>query len=292
MPSPFALGPTFGVAYVGITFSAILYGITCLQTFIYFHSAHKDGWAIRILVVLSLIVDTIHQAFLIHSGYFYLISNYANPTALVTAVWSIVSAVFLNVRNFGNYDSSVEGSDRRYSYTGLQKPVLSAQALKRTEPTAILGLSVSVAADFFIAISLSYYLGRSRTGFRYTDTLINRLITYTVSTGLITSIITLIDLTVYVTRQDDFYYMFFTFMLAKLHCNSLLATLNTRHAMRSEVTMNRQQPFALSSMGSSRQTGTSPAVVTVHVNQVQSGDGLGDSRWQKASLAEDTGMAV
>uniref|UniRef100_A0A0W0EV87 DUF6534 domain-containing protein n=1 Tax=Moniliophthora roreri TaxID=221103 RepID=A0A0W0EV87_MONRR len=48
------------------------------------------------------------------------------------------------------------------------------------------GIGSAAAADIMIAASLCYYLSRSKTGFRRTDSLITILIIYTVTTGLMT----------------------------------------------------------------------------------------------------------
>lgn len=53
--------------------------------------------------------------------------------------------------------------------------------------------SLGTAADVAIAITLCVLLFRGRTGARHSDTLINRLILYTVSTGLITGVFVVLD---------------------------------------------------------------------------------------------------
>ncbi|KAI0046896.1 hypothetical protein FA95DRAFT_1606541 [Auriscalpium vulgare] len=90
------LGPILGVTYIGIIFSSMLYGLTCLQTFIYFVSASRDPWLLKALVITTLVIDSIHEAFLIHAGYYYSVLNFNNPASFESAVWSLLAAIFCN----------------------------------------------------------------------------------------------------------------------------------------------------------------------------------------------------
>ncbi|KAI0043402.1 hypothetical protein FA95DRAFT_1609435 [Auriscalpium vulgare] len=47
------LGLTLGIYYMGIVFSSMLYGLTCLQAFIYFVSASRDPWRLKALALRS-----------------------------------------------------------------------------------------------------------------------------------------------------------------------------------------------------------------------------------------------
>ncbi|KAI0046875.1 hypothetical protein FA95DRAFT_1559640 [Auriscalpium vulgare] len=90
------LGLTLGVSYIGIVFSSMLYGLTCLQTFIYFVSAPRDPWLVKAFVVLTLIIDSTHEAFIVHSGYYYSVLNFNNPAVFDHVVWSLLAFIFLN----------------------------------------------------------------------------------------------------------------------------------------------------------------------------------------------------
>jgi len=55
-------------------------------------------------------------------------------------------------------------------------------------------LSGDIACDIVITVSMCYYLQRSRTGFKGTNTMINMLITYAIRTCLLTTCVPLIVL--------------------------------------------------------------------------------------------------
>ncbi|KAI0046874.1 hypothetical protein FA95DRAFT_1606526 [Auriscalpium vulgare] len=90
------LGFTLGVSFIGIIFSSMLYGLTCLQTFIYLVSAPGDPWWVKTLVLSTLVIDSIHEAFLIHAGYYYSVLNFNNPAVFERVVWSLLAPIFCN----------------------------------------------------------------------------------------------------------------------------------------------------------------------------------------------------
>ncbi|KAF8334914.1 uncharacterized protein EI90DRAFT_3048861 [Cantharellus anzutake] len=52
-------------------------------------------------------------------------------------------------------------------------------------------LTLEAVADLMIALAMSYFLHRRRTGFRQTDTVLRQLIVYAINTGLLTSVLAL-----------------------------------------------------------------------------------------------------
>ncbi|GJJ12762.1 hypothetical protein Clacol_007007 [Clathrus columnatus] len=94
------------------------------------------------------------------------------------------------------------------------------------------------AADIGIAVAQCWYLHFARTGVKKTDPLINALMVYSINRGVLTSappptsIAAVADLACFLAMPDNFIWLAFNFVVSKLHANSLLATLNTRDAMR------------------------------------------------------------
>ncbi|KAF5393735.1 hypothetical protein D9757_000328 [Collybiopsis confluens] len=99
------------------------------------------------------------------------------------------------------------------------------------------GLSMTVnvlgaVADVAIAAGLFYFLQRSRTGFKKSDTMISKLIMFSVSTGLLTSVCAVASLLSILIWGKTLIYVAFYFSLGRLYSNSLLATLNARKSIR------------------------------------------------------------
>ncbi|KAG8218151.1 hypothetical protein J3R82DRAFT_3693 [Butyriboletus roseoflavus] len=92
--------------------------------------------------------------------------------------------------------------------------------------------AVAAAGDVLIAAFLCSLLQMSRTGFRRSDTMINKLIVFSINTGLLTSICAVASLISIAAWPTTFIYIAFYFCLGRLYCNSLLATLNARKGLR------------------------------------------------------------
>lgn len=71
--------------------------------------------------------------------------------------------------------------------------------------------SLSVAADGSIALTLVFLLHKTRSGFRRTDTVINRLIIYSINTSLVTSICSVGSLVATIAWPQTFIFLFFFF---------------------------------------------------------------------------------
>ncbi|THG95619.1 hypothetical protein EW145_g7924 [Phellinidium pouzarii] len=93
--------------------------------------------------------------------------------------------------------------------------------------------SLMVSADFAIAAALIYYLNHSRTGFKRSETMINRLIVFTIHTGLATSVFATLSLIFSSLYPTALIYVTFFICVSKLYVNALFATLNSRTSMRS-----------------------------------------------------------
>ncbi|KAI9574512.1 hypothetical protein HD554DRAFT_2309935 [Boletus coccyginus] len=92
--------------------------------------------------------------------------------------------------------------------------------------------AAAAAGDVLITIFLCYLLQKSRTGFRRSDMTINKLIMFSINTGLLTSLDALASLFCISVWPHTFIYIAFYFNIGRLYCNSLLATLNARKGLR------------------------------------------------------------
>jgi len=97
------------------------------------------------------------------------------------------------------------------------------------------GLGGAAAADILIAVSLVYFLGRNRTGFEATDSLITTLMIYAINTGLLTSICASLAVICFAIMPTNFVWLSFFWCLGKLYVNSFLASLNSRMQLRERI---------------------------------------------------------
>ncbi|VDC05156.1 unnamed protein product [Peniophora sp. CBMAI 1063] len=253
---PATLDETLGAFYIGVVVGAALWGVSCLQTWIYYTSYPDDPVYMKLLVFVIWALDTLHQALVSHGVYIYLITNFANLAILNTVVWSVLAEVVVNaltafiVQLFLTY-RVYKLSQKNYwltipcvclslgQFIGFMVYSGKAYAGNFTTFEQVLTLKnldislnvVTAATDVAIAGTLTYLLHKSRTGFRKTDTIVKKLIIFVVNTGLLTSINALCSLITYSARPDTFLYICFFFVMGRLYSNSLLATLNARRGI-------------------------------------------------------------
>ncbi|KAF9222065.1 hypothetical protein BS17DRAFT_784363 [Gyrodon lividus] len=272
-----ALDNTFGAFLIGVVISATLYGVTCVQTWYYYGHYPSDPWYIKLLVAVVLASDTCHQALITHSLYIYLIKDFGIFQDLVDLVWSLVIEVLFNgftalmvqsflamrVYRLSNKSLLATGSVMLLVigefvlvlvYVAKAIHIQTFAALTELEALSKAINGVAVAGDVLIAVLLCSLLQRSRTGFRRSDTMINKLILFSINTGLLTSVCAIASLVSISVWPDTFIYIAFYFSLGRLYCNSLLATLNARKGIRND---SRNDEMSLSLQGVPQKTNQS-----------------------------------
>jgi len=242
---------TFGAVLVGVIACAALWGVSCAQTWYYFHRYPNDLWYIKLLVVVTMIFDTVHQILITHIVYFYLVTSYAYPQALGNLIWSFTVQVVFNgvidllVQGFLTYRVYLLSHKNRLLtaafaslvlglfsiqmvYTILSHRLVEVVQLDRLKPLSVSVDIMAAILDLLLAVTLCYLLHKSRTGFEKTDHAINRVMLFIVNTGLMTSICATTALITFLVWQKALIYAAFYFLGGRLYTNSLLATLNSR----------------------------------------------------------------
>ncbi|KAJ3786408.1 hypothetical protein GGU10DRAFT_173579 [Lentinula aff. detonsa] len=263
------LDNTMGAILVGILVSAVLYGISLVQTFFYYNHYRNDAWYLKSLVAATVFFDTMHLCFITHTIYFYLVSRYYDNEQLNNMIWSVLAEAiptgftgtlvqtFYTIRVWRlskkNHVLAVVIMSIVLAQTacGTAWVIISLQLSTFQQLLDISGLTVSInalssAADVIIAASLCFLLTQSRTGFKHSDTLINKLILFSVNTGLATSICAVASLVSLIASPDSLLYAPFYFCIGRLYSNSLLATLNARKQIRNNSNDNEHMMVSLS----------------------------------------------
>ncbi|KAI0724648.1 hypothetical protein C8Q72DRAFT_889705 [Fomitopsis betulina] len=90
------LDSTYGAIVIGAFVAAVLFGITNLQTFIYFQRYPSDRLWNKLSVCWLWLLDAVHLALCIHMVYWYLVTDYLNPAALLDIVWSFKAQIIVD----------------------------------------------------------------------------------------------------------------------------------------------------------------------------------------------------
>ncbi|EMD36464.1 hypothetical protein CERSUDRAFT_84626 [Gelatoporia subvermispora B] len=249
------LDGTLGAAFLGNLAAAIFYGITNVQTYLYYKRNVADSTVLKSIVFFLWVLDSLHLALISHALYTYAVTNFANPLAIMVPTWSImahvavtgVSDVFvrslfcqrvwkLSGRNWVLTIAIIISSlvtfagSVAFSIRGLQ--IDNFFAFSEISWILYTSFGLGVAADLLIAVSLVTFLQRRRTGFSRTDSVVRVLMLYSINTGALTTLCAFLCLVMYATMPDNFIFIAFYFVLPKLFLNSLLATLNARRSLR------------------------------------------------------------
>ncbi|KAK6995901.1 hypothetical protein R3P38DRAFT_3222827 [Favolaschia claudopus] len=276
------LDNTVGVSLIGLILSSILFGVTCLQIYLYFtRYSSRDQVALKLFVVLLLIMDSLHLAFISHAFYRIVVSNFGDYAALGQPPWTLLVQVVLGVTVATMVQLFYAWRIYRLS-KGVIIPVLAAicalvsfalsalythkaltQPFSTTSVTgkvtynntvfSATGLGFLMASDIIVACAMLYHLSRSKSEFQGTKKALNTLVAYFVSSGALTTLFAIGDLVAEAVSPSTLYEAPFFFILIRLHCLSFMSILNSRDHVRNQLHMSGH---AMVTMPSSYHTAT------------------------------------
>ncbi|KAF9510616.1 hypothetical protein BS47DRAFT_1347742 [Hydnum rufescens UP504] len=210
-------GHAFGGSFLGTLLIALCFGVLTIQTSSYYHAFPNDGRRVKLTVALLWTLEGLQLAFSTQSLYWRFVGRYHNPLTLKSASWE--SAIYpLNVACL-SFIVQTFFAYRLYSlsanlYAGMLVQVLvllqfGFSAANTIKSITMLGsrvrvketpwlieawLTTQAITDIVIAAFMCLLLRRRRTGFQKTDSVLKHMVLYTISTGLVTSVLSCICL--------------------------------------------------------------------------------------------------
>ncbi|KAI0065249.1 hypothetical protein BV25DRAFT_1913863 [Artomyces pyxidatus] len=274
-PGPPDVRDTFGLIVVGTILGSLFYGMTLLQTGLYF-GKFGQGTArpsLTVLVIVLCVFDSLSWVLEVYTTWYYFVANYAVPSALAIPLWA------LKLEPFFTYTVSFIAQmffiEKIYL---LSRSKLIGGILTLLSLTAwVLGLTImaivfadnvlnnplmakvnigqktlSTLIEVLVAAGMCYLFSSRQTGAKSTDSMLQRLIIFALSRGVVMSVIQICYTIVVFSYPNQLYWVIFHFMLGKLSCNSVLASLNVREIMRGgsyASSSGGHNSFALQSTG-------------------------------------------
>ncbi|KAK0193132.1 hypothetical protein F5146DRAFT_1137012 [Armillaria mellea] len=101
MPStevPFNRNEQLGSLLISLVVSAVMYGITSFQVYVFFgqhDDRPKDSKALQGFVIFLWLLDTLQQAFVMQGAYWYLVTHFDDPSILLHSTWGYTSQAFV-----------------------------------------------------------------------------------------------------------------------------------------------------------------------------------------------------
>ncbi|KAI0709801.1 hypothetical protein C8Q76DRAFT_798588 [Earliella scabrosa] len=255
--------PVMGGLLIEVFVACILYGITTLQTFIYFQKYPTDRTFLKSLVATVWLLETAHTVFCIQFIYDYLISDFGNYLNFLVINWGIgvtvmcSASIALCVQGYYAWRVWIV-SGNSIVWTGIigtfalarvgfgvgscvlcylypSWPVLRAR--EDSLVTVSGGLGSAALVDILVAATLTFYLKRRRaTGAwpKESNSMVNRILLYAVNTGAITCTASLLCVILFAVQKNSLTFLGLVEIQAKLYSNSFLGSLNARSHIRSK----------------------------------------------------------
>ncbi|CAK5271953.1 unnamed protein product [Mycena citricolor] len=213
-----------------------LYGVMSIQSYRYYHIFVKDPLWIKTLVGGLWVLETLQLALIGSFLYFWVITNYANPAILADTTWTYNIGILITNTIVIIVQLSAAAS------------LLSDHADARAAVSSLVVSGFLVKVELFYKFQTTASVGLGRTGMEVTDSVVNKLILYAMNTGTLTAIVVLVDMVCFLTMPKNLIHIAFNVVSGKLYTNSLLATLNYRDTVRSQIphATNRNTTISLS----------------------------------------------
>ncbi|KAL5478260.1 hypothetical protein ACEPAI_2444 [Sanghuangporus weigelae] len=247
---------TLGCLFLALVFSSVLWGAGCLQLYFYYEKYWKtDQQWLKAYIFVIWTLDTAHQVLIVQFNYMHLVRGVADAT-LLTAVsktgidTAILAAIIdtmiqiifvrrawilsnrnrvltgvLSIAVIGQFAATTTYYGQIYHFN------LLTQFVEVVHMELILNC-VLTFTDMLIAVSLIWLLRKSRSGIGRTDSVINRLVTYTIGSGFVTGLWTMSALIAAQVVTDSLIYLLIALVFPKLYFNCMLASLNARSRLR------------------------------------------------------------
>ncbi|KAG8920307.1 hypothetical protein FRC01_000829, partial [Tulasnella sp. 417] len=237
-----------------------LFGVLCLQVYIYFLSFPRDSIYVKSLVYGLFAIDCLQTAMTTHNAWHFLSRGWGDLAVLGDPVGGGHSGT----QNPYIGEARIWKLSRSWWLPGIIACVALAQGIAACVsgiwfaiinditkisslfPSATVWLGGSALVDVMITVSLVSYLAKANSGFSQTDDVISKLIRMTVETGAVTATAATVELILFLVYKTNNLHMNRTqtnlpikelieyivscraLALAKLYTNTLLATLNAR----------------------------------------------------------------
>ncbi|CAA7268564.1 unnamed protein product [Cyclocybe aegerita] len=282
---PTTVANTFGAIEIGSFGAAFLFGIVTLQCYIYFSQNPNDSRKLKAMVAIIWVLECVHSVLIFWEVYRLTITYYGRAKEVrqypgFSSVLMLGGFITMIVQCFFAY-RVWKFLPRPYRFIGLACGVIaitrgimslygSVEAILMTSYPAYLAdyqhyltalLALGAFIDVVNAASMSYFLVMQREkAFSKTTTLIDRLVAYTIGTGVITSVAAIAVLILFQTLSQRVIISLALYVaLAKLYSNSLLSALNARRSLRegSSKSVSITHP-RLAGTDSSGSSGTHP----------------------------------
>jgi len=256
MPSRIPVDGAIGDLEIGVILSCTLFGAMLVQAYNYYDCQFKDPKALKIVVASVIFLETIHSGLICGFIYFQTVTNFGDFHALGVAHWTLGFSIPISniamglVQGFFAYRIHVLAQSWyitiiSWAFSLFRVGISLGIAIQShimvdlfpfiTEFLwlVILSLAVVCAVDILNTSALCYYLWSNKTDIERSRRMIDKLLLWTIETGLITTSLNVLALILLLTLDGSTAFLCLSMFTTKLYSNSLFASLNARLKLRS-----------------------------------------------------------
>ncbi|KAG1837489.1 hypothetical protein F4604DRAFT_2000616, partial [Suillus subluteus] len=280
---------------LGYQFNWGLYGVLATQLYTYHQARFQDTRLIKSIVYGLFVIETLQLVMATHDSFHTLALGWGNILDLSNVWFSWFDLPFLTgltsatiqcfyawrlyilsksyvlaitISAIALVQGSAAMAEGIQIYISQNVPGTQEDTFKTTAVCVWLG--GTALCDIIICCAMFYFLSKSRTGFRATDSMLNRLIKITIETGMASAVIAIIELTLFLIFKHNFYHVVPAFMLSKLYSNSFLVLLNSRKSIKRST--NSESSRSFSELPVSRETNSTGTTKLAFAHRSSSDD--------------------
>ncbi|KAL7341567.1 hypothetical protein BJY59DRAFT_692864 [Rhodotorula toruloides] len=261
---PTVVEANIGPFYLGTLFQLFLFGIHWQQVFDYYRLFPQDRLFIKTAVAAVFAVGLAHGACSIYTVWFYAIKGYGQPSFIANCVWSFAldplqtSIVAGTVQL--HYAWRVYLVSKRSVYLPTSIVLLTLVQLALGVYLSVIALQVTpwpqlhqkldwavgawlfilAAADVIITAGLSYFLGRVRSDFKQTNSIVGNIIRLTIANNALTAVTAVISGILFVADKTSAWHVFFGLVLIRFYSISFLSSLKLRKTVAGDIARQRK----------------------------------------------------
>ncbi|KAG6908370.1 hypothetical protein DXG01_004868 [Tephrocybe rancida] len=244
----------YGAALAGVILNAWVFGLICVLSYEYFVNFPKDRLSTKLLHCHYRFLQLFNAIIVSKMVYYYLVTSFGKFEVLSVSTWEW--PLYTGLSSIAAF--SVQAYYARRTYLLIKSRLLfgvilslavlqlgfglatmsKAYQLKyfvkytSVEWTVVGWLCCSAACDIIVAVAQVVYLHRHRSGISKSNRLIKILTLYIMSTGLLTSIFAILELTTFASLGPNFVHVFLSIAMGAVYVVSLLANLDARRTLR------------------------------------------------------------
>ncbi|KAH9070718.1 hypothetical protein EDB83DRAFT_359936 [Lactarius deliciosus] len=246
--APLLFGPLFNWA---------LYGVLCVQIYVYGYNFPCDGRPIKILVYFVFVLETAQTALTGVDIYYWFVDGFGDAERLarshfspidspiMTAVISLIVQGYFCFRIWTLKRSlwlccAITAAAVTQSTAGMWAGIksLTIKGYLVTKTALFLWSIPSALADILIAVAMMLLLRRANNS-NFSSFVLIRVVRTTIETNALTASLAITILVLYAIFPNELYYMYMTKVIGKVYSNTLLVSLNNRIYFREHQSSGR-----------------------------------------------------